>query len=86
VGGTIVVLMGVTERAVIAERLIAGGLSPDTPVAAVRWGTRPDQTTVRTTLGALGVTEVRSPATIVIGAVAALDLAPTAASTTEQVR
>jgi siroheme synthase len=55
-------------------------------VAAVRWGTRPDQTTVRTTLGALGVTEVRSPATIVIGAVAALDLAPTAASTTEQVR
>ena len=86
VGGTIVVLMGVTERAVIAERLMAGGLSPDTPVAAVRWGTRSDQTTVRTTLGALGVTEVRSPATIVIGAVAALDLAPTAVPATGQVR
>lgn len=77
VGGTIVVLMGVSERSAIAARLMAGGLAPDTPVAAVRWGTRPDQEVVRTTLADLGATPVESPATIVIGAVAAFALTPT---------
>jgi uroporphyrinogen III methyltransferase / synthase len=66
--------MGVATRAAIAERLIAGGLSPDTPVAAVRWGTRPEQRTVRTTLGQLGAVELEPPVTLVVGAVAALDL------------
>ncbi len=74
-GGTIVVLMGVATRAVIAERLMAGGLAPTTPVAAVRWGTRPEQHTVRTTLAGLGPAPVASPAVIVVGAVAGLDLA-----------
>jgi len=74
VGGTIVILMGVATRATIAQRLIGGGLAPDTPVAAVRWGTRPDQRTVRTTLADLGETDVASPAVIVVGAVAAIDL------------
>lgn len=78
VGGTIVVLMGVAERAVIARRLIAGGLSPDTPVAAVRWGTRPEQHTTRTTLAGLGEAAVEAPSTIVIGAVAAFNFEPTA--------
>ena len=72
IGDTIVVLMGVSERGRIAERLIAGGLAPDTPVAAVRYGTRPEQTTIRTTLGALADAPIESPATIVIGGVAAL--------------
>ena len=36
VGGTIVVLMGVAHLREIAARLTAGGLSPDTPAAAVR--------------------------------------------------
>jgi uroporphyrinogen III methyltransferase/synthase len=74
VGGTVVVLMGVATRAAIAERLMAGGLAPDTPVAAVRWGTRPEQRTVRTTLGQLGAVELEAPVTMVIGAVAELDL------------
>lgn len=74
VGGTIVVLMGVTERAVIAHRLMEGGLDPDTPVAAVRWGTRPDQVVVRTRLGDLASTTLEAPSTLVIGAVAAFDL------------
>ena len=73
VSGTIVVLMGVAERGVIAERLIAGGLSYNTPVAATRWGTRATQETVRTTLGELGSTPLEAPCTIVIGAVAALN-------------
>jgi len=75
VGGTIVVLMGAATRGAIAERLIAAGLAPDTPVASVQWGTRPDQRTVRTTLAGLGDAPVESPTTIVIGAVAAIDLA-----------
>jgi uroporphyrinogen III methyltransferase/synthase len=75
VGGTIVVLMGVATRGAIAERLVAGGLAPDTPVAAVTWGTRSGQRTVRTTLGDLGAVAVDHPAVIVIGAVAGLDLA-----------
>ena len=74
VGDTIVVLMGVSERAVIAGRLMSGGLSPDTPVAAVRYGTRPEQEVVRTDLGSLGDVHIESPSTIVIGAVAALDV------------
>ena len=72
--GTIVVLMGVAHRAEIAESLMAAGLPAGTPVAAVRWGTRPGQRTVRATLGQLAAVDVEPPATIVIGAVAALDL------------
>ena len=74
-GGTVVVLMGVATRAEIAERLVAGGVDPATPVAAVRWGTRPEQRTLRTTLAGLGRSGVASPAVIVIGAVAGIDLA-----------
>jgi uroporphyrinogen III methyltransferase/synthase len=74
VGGTIVVLMGTATRGAIAERLVRGGLSPDTPVAAITWGTRPEQHSLRTTLASLGATPVEAPAVIVIGAVAALDL------------
>jgi uroporphyrinogen III methyltransferase / synthase len=74
-GGTIVVLMGVAHRAEIADRLIAGGLDPATPVAAVHWGTRPEQVTARVRLDQLGATELQPPVTLVIGAVAGLDLA-----------
>ena len=73
VGGTIVVLMGVSERAQIAERLMAGGLVATTPVAAIRWGTRAEQVVVRTTLGELGTAALKAPSTIVIGAVAAYE-------------
>ena len=74
VGDTLVVLMGVAHRAEIAARLMAGGLAPSTPVAAVRWGTRPDQRTVRTTLADLHRCELEPPVTLVIGKVAGLDL------------
>jgi uroporphyrinogen III methyltransferase/synthase len=73
-GGTIVVLMGVAHRDHIAARLMAGGRDPGTPALAVRWGTRPVQEVVRTTLGRLGHVAVKPPATIVIGEVASLDL------------
>ena len=73
-GGTLVILMGVGRIADIAAELIEGGLAPDTPVAAVRNGTRPDQQTVRATLATISSAGVSSPSAIVVGAVAALDL------------
>jgi uroporphyrinogen III methyltransferase/synthase len=75
VGGTIVVLMGVARIGQIADRLLASGRAPDTPVAAVTWGTRPQQRTVRATLATIAGESLEPPATIVIGEVAALDLA-----------
>jgi uroporphyrinogen III methyltransferase/synthase len=75
VGGTIVVLMGAARIAEIARRLVEGGRSPDTPVAAVRWGTRPEQQTIRATLATIGDEHVEAPSTIVIGEVAAENLA-----------
>ena len=74
VGGTIAVLMGVAKREEIARRLMAGGLPADTPVAAVTWGTRPEQRTCRTTLGRLAAEQIESPAVMLIGAVTNLDL------------
>jgi uroporphyrinogen III methyltransferase/synthase len=74
-GGTLVILMGARRIGGIARRLIDGGLAPDTPVAAVRNGSRPDQTTVRATLATIGDAGVEAPSAIVVGAVAALDLA-----------
>jgi uroporphyrinogen III methyltransferase/synthase len=71
---TIVVLMGVAHRGEIAARLQAGGLAADTPVAAVHWGTRPGQRTVRTTLAGLAGVTLEPPVTLVIGRVAGLDL------------
>jgi len=74
VGGTIVVLMGVAQRATIAAELLAGGLDPATPVAAVRSATTPDEVVARCRLDQLAAAAVTAPAVIVIGAVAALDL------------
>lgn len=77
-GGTLVVLMGMANRREIADRLMAGGRAAGTPVAVVEWGTTPAQRTVRTTLAGLAAVDLGSPAVIVVGPVAALDLAPVA--------
>ncbi|MCY3575747.1 MAG: uroporphyrinogen-III C-methyltransferase [bacterium] len=74
-GGTVVVLMGAARCRTICDRLIAAGMAPDTPAAAVQWGTRPHQRTLRATLSTLTDTDPQPPATIVIGEVAAADLA-----------
>ena len=66
--------MGVGRIAGIVERLVAGGLDPATPAAAVQWGTRPEQRTVRATLGTLPDQELAPPSVIVIGHVAASSL------------
>ncbi len=73
-GGTIVVLMGVTGRAAIADALCAGGLAADTPVAVIERAGHAGERVVRTVLAELGATAVSPPAVLVIGAVAGLDL------------
>ena len=83
-GGTLVVLMGVAHRGEIAEALMAGGLAADTPVAAIHRATTGAETAQRCMLSELGTTAVQSPATMVIGAVAALDVTAIAHSTTAQ--
>ena len=73
-GGTLVILMGVARWDAIAEQLLAAGMSPDTPAAAVCWGTRPSQRTVRATLATLGEHPLEAPSVIVVGEVAAQEL------------
>jgi uroporphyrin-III C-methyltransferase len=76
-GGTLVILMGMSERAQIAAELIGGGRDAGTPVAVVHWGTTGDQQVVRSTLGRLSSIELPAPSTIVVGPVAALELGST---------
>jgi uroporphyrin-III C-methyltransferase len=71
---TLVVLMGVARRATIARDLIAGGMHPTTPVAVIERASTDSQRTVRGDLAGLASLDVASPAVIVIGAVAGLDL------------
>jgi uroporphyrinogen III methyltransferase/synthase len=74
-GGTLVILMGAGNIRDLAQQLVDGGRDAATPVAAVRNGTRTDQHTVRATLATIGEAGVRAPSAIVVGDVAAIDLA-----------
>ncbi len=71
-GLTLVVLMGVARRGPIARELLAGGLGPATPVAAVHAAFTAAQRVVRGRLDGLAELDVTSPAVLVIGAVAGL--------------
>lgn len=73
---TLVVFMGLTSMPAIAERLIAGGMPPDTPAAAIRWVTRGDQRVVTAPIADLPVAirreGLRPPALVVIGDIVSL--------------
>lgn len=73
---TLVVYMGRTNVARIAERLTAHGLAADTPAAAIIDGTRPQQQTLLTTLAELpqriAALDRAAPTLLVIGRVVAL--------------
>jgi uroporphyrinogen III methyltransferase/synthase len=71
-GGTLVILMGMSTRTAIADALIAGGRSPETPAAVVARATTAAQQVVRTTLSGLAGVDLESPAVIVVGPVAGL--------------
>jgi uroporphyrin-III C-methyltransferase len=71
---TLVILMGVKNRAAIASALIDAGRSGDEPAVFVERASTADQRVVETTLGevARGGVDVEAPAVFVIGEVAAL--------------
>ena len=73
---TLVVLMGVRLAPHIATSLIAGGRSPDEPVAVIGSATTASQQVERTTLARLAQVRVPAPATIVIGDVAGFEGLP----------
>jgi uroporphyrin-III C-methyltransferase len=73
---TIVIYMGIHNLPSIIEQLSKAGLNPQTPVALVRWGTRPEQEELRGTLATIvqQVDEAKflAPAIVVIGSVVSL--------------
>ncbi|PSB07404.1 uroporphyrinogen-III C-methyltransferase [Pleurocapsa sp. CCALA 161] len=70
---TIVIYMGVHNLPRIIPSLITGGMTAETPIALIRWGTRPDQTQLIGTLGTIveqiARTGFQAPAIAVIGKV-----------------
>ena len=74
--GTLVFLMGMKNLPEIVMRLLKEGKSPDTPVALIRWGTRPNQRTLVGTLADIvekaQAEAIGPPAVIVVGNVVRL--------------
>ncbi|WP_193196561.1 uroporphyrinogen-III C-methyltransferase [Nostoc sp. MG11] len=70
---TIVIYMGIHNLPYIVEQLSAAGLSLETPIALVRWGTRPEQEeligTLKTIVEQVEQTGFGAPAIAVIGQV-----------------
>lgn len=70
---TIVVYMGVHNLPQIIPSLLLGGMTAETPIALIRWGTRPDQTeligTLATIVDQVTKTGFQAPAIAVIGKV-----------------
>ncbi|NJN38423.1 MAG: uroporphyrinogen-III C-methyltransferase [Acaryochloridaceae cyanobacterium CSU_3_4] len=73
---TLVIYMGVHNLPHILAELQAAGKDPDTPIALVRWGTRPNQQeligTLATILAQMATTQFEAPAVAVIGHVVQL--------------
>ena len=68
---TIVIYMGVHNLPKIIPQLLAGGMTPETPIALIRWGTRPDQSELvgrlETIIDRIETTGFAAPAIAVIG-------------------
>ena len=75
-GNTLVLLMGYTQLRQNIARLIAEGLSPSTPAAAIQWASRFDQRVVEATVGTVAERVAGEglgpPMTVVIGEVVRL--------------
>ena len=69
--GTLVFLMAVKNIEILTQKLIENGRRPETPVAVIRWGTRPDQQTIVSTLKNIASdvreNEIKPPAVMVVG-------------------
>ncbi len=70
---TLVIYMGVHNLSHIIPQLLAGGKSPQTPIALIRWGTTPLQEeligTLETIVTQVEATGFEAPAIVVIGPV-----------------
>jgi uroporphyrin-III C-methyltransferase len=68
---TIVIYMGIHNLPYITEQLLSAGMQPTTPIALVRWGTRPEQEelrgTVETIVQQVEDAQFEAPAIVVIG-------------------
>jgi uroporphyrin-III C-methyltransferase len=68
---TIVIYMGIHNLPYITQQLLSAGMPPTTPIALVRWGTRPEQEelrgTVETIVQQVEATKFEAPAIVVIG-------------------
>jgi uroporphyrinogen III methyltransferase/synthase len=75
-GGSIVLYMGVKTLPRIADALMKGGMSPDTPASSVQWGTHARQRSVTATISTLTDAVARdglsAPVITIIGDVVAL--------------
>src|SRR6187399_3015236 len=74
--GTLVFMMGMKNLPSIVDRLLSEGRSPDTPVAAIRWGTRAGQRTIVGTLRDIvertEAAHLEPPTVIIVGEVVRL--------------
>jgi uroporphyrinogen III methyltransferase/synthase len=74
--GTLVFMMGMKNLPSIVRQLLSEGRSPDTPTAAIRWGTKSAQHTIVGTLGDIvaktEAVHLEPPTVIVVGAVVRL--------------
>jgi len=75
-GSTLVILMTQRQLRANMERLVAGGLAPDMPVAVIQWGTRAEQRTVVATASTIAdlaeAQHIKPPALAVVGHVVTL--------------
>ncbi|MFM7378089.1 MAG: uroporphyrinogen-III C-methyltransferase [Erythrobacter sp.] len=89
-GRTLVIYMGVSTAAQIADKLMSDGLTPDVPVAVIENAARPEMRVLRGLLAGLPelveANAVKSPALIVIGDVTAREDAAVAALAQERVQ
>lgn len=76
VGGTLVLLMGVSHLPQITAKLLAAGLTENTPATSIERGTTESQRVVRGMLATIAerAAELKPPTITVIGAVAGLKL------------
>jgi uroporphyrin-III C-methyltransferase len=75
-GGTIVIMMGMSNLEKNMERLVTGGMDPRTPVTVIEKGSTPEQRTVSADITMIAAEckarGVSAPAVIIVGKVASL--------------
>ena len=75
-GGTIVIMMGMSHLGKNMERLVTGGIDPKTPVTVIEKGSTPEQRVVSAEITKIAAEcksqGISSPAVIVVGKVASL--------------